>query len=89
MVLTMLLAWQVRAVIEEQRAALGLERHQVLFNTDLIEGTSGTYHHKVSTAGREEEKPGLWSICSFTLPTYGLTCNFDKDIDWLLRGITA
>lgn len=41
--------FQVRAVVDEQREALGYGTHQVLFNTDLFGKTSGTYKPLVST----------------------------------------
>lgn len=40
---------QVRAVVEEHRLAMGLGRHQVLVNTDLLVATSGTLKSHVRT----------------------------------------
>eukprot|EP00904_Undaria_pinnatifida_P008194 jgi/Undpi1/4504/HiC_scaffold_17.g07858.m1 len=44
---------EVKAVVEQQRLALGLGAHQVLFNTDLYGKTSGTYTESAQAAGAE------------------------------------
>lgn len=48
---------QLKGVINLQLDALGLGKHQVLFNTDLYGQTSGTYRESVSALHVEKHIP--------------------------------
>lgn len=61
---------KVRDTIEEQRLLLGLDKDQVLFNTDMYGSTSGTFNAMVRT---QTYRKVVVKIAIVTVLIYGST----------------